>query len=200
MFTTNTPTTCQHTFMPGEVRCLTCPAHRVDCDCPTCEPVPSTPCPSWCTLAAGHPYDSTTHEGDNLVRVHEVDAGEVILSDGRRVSALVDSCETITPDGRVTITKPRAALFDTNALDDLTGDDLGKLADFLGVVSAKLASVPAVETVIYPTPDGPTTNVADAEAIRVEWPAGWTVEQQQAASDDMTARLDAMVAEVTAQR
>lgn len=31
--TTTSPTTCQqHTFLPGEVRCLTCPAHRVDCD------------------------------------------------------------------------------------------------------------------------------------------------------------------------
>ena len=36
-------TTCQHSFRPGEVRCLTCPAHRVECDCSQCEPAEQEP-------------------------------------------------------------------------------------------------------------------------------------------------------------
>ena len=47
MSTTNSPTTCLHTFRPGEVRCV-CGAHRVDCDCSQCEPAASIKCPPWC--------------------------------------------------------------------------------------------------------------------------------------------------------
>lgn len=110
----------------------------------------AVPCPAWCPMGAGHPYDQTTHEGDNLIRVHEVDAGAVELSDGRSVSATVDTCETVTADGRVTLTPPRAALFDTGALDDLTRDDLAALAAFLERVSARLAEVEAVEAAAVP--------------------------------------------------
>ena len=58
----STTTTCQHSFRPGEVRCLTCPAHRVECDCSQCAPAEPEPdlsklpnyCPAWCDGRADH--------------------------------------------------------------------------------------------------------------------------------------------------
>lgn len=104
----------------------------------------TVPCPVWCTLGAGHPYDDTTHDG-GPIRVHEVDAGAVVLSSGRRVSAAVDASETVTADGRVTLGPIVANVFDGGNLSDLTQDDLGRLVGFLAIVAAQLRRVEAVE-------------------------------------------------------
>ena len=52
---TTISTTCQHDFRPGEVRCQTCPAHRVDCDCSQCQPAVRQH-PAWCR-GNDHPHE-----------------------------------------------------------------------------------------------------------------------------------------------
>ncbi|MFZ1412134.1 MAG: hypothetical protein WAS07_11795 [Micropruina sp.] len=74
---------CLHSFRPGEVRCVGCPAHRGGCDCPRCEPTEvrlrdlAGECPPWCdgddcgTFNTGDGKGRVVRDHRRAIRVEE---------------------------------------------------------------------------------------------------------------------------------
>lgn len=80
------------------------------------------PCPDWCTLPAGHRYDSVTgldlSEGVTRPHEHRVSAEVAVFSD-----------ETRAPDSTITTTAPRVMLSLRRGGEDMTAErayELGK--------------------------------------------------------------------------
>lgn len=121
------PTICeQHPFLPGEIRCPVCGAHRHDCDCPQCEPASSTSCPEWCTAV-----HTELRDADGIV--HDTYVGDPVkLSNGSKASVML-SCEE-TAHGLEPV---YAALFGHDG-DDLTTGDLSSLIRLLVTARGRL--------------------------------------------------------------
>ncbi len=110
-------------------------------------PITINPCPDWCTLPAGHGYDSRIIASDNLCRLHIV-AGRDITTDRAAASVDIEALEEASADGQqvLSITTPSllvsgmlegeafgavqarqlaAALLDAaDRLDEITGEAL----------------------------------------------------------------------------
>ena len=109
--TQTTATTChQHSFRPGEVRCLGCPAHRVDCDCTRCEPPASTERPLSTIRPTRADYGRALADALRAASIH------------RRETAQLLGCSRSTLYRRLT-GRSCATVIDYLAVAHLTGRD-----------------------------------------------------------------------------
>lgn len=87
-------------------------------------PTPGT-CPAWCTLPAGHPYESRPSlVGGFWTRYHVGASIKVELDSGSTVSFDIEAAENRVGDV-VRVSPPAAAMYEP--ADNLTVDDLSRI-------------------------------------------------------------------------
>jgi hypothetical protein len=95
-------------------------------------PVPG-PCPDWCELPAGHPYEDASVSD---VRYHQIKIGAAGTT-----SVEISADETLGADGQVTITGPRVVVLAEDDFTELDAATAGQLGWLLSVASGKLTRI-----------------------------------------------------------